>query len=167
MAYTSWSVAFGEQPSAAKWNILGTNDAYFDGLIGSGTAWASWTPTLTNLSGGTLNYSKYQQLGKLINIRFKYTLAGAGVAGDVEFTLPVAMHADYADQNNEVINCYVNLRDTGTQSRAGILTRGSTTSKMAIRSLDTGANFVSLSSTVPHVWANTDVIYASGTYEAA
>lgn len=27
MAYTSWSVAFGEQPSAAKWNQLGGNDA--------------------------------------------------------------------------------------------------------------------------------------------
>jgi hypothetical protein len=33
MAYASWSVVFGEQPSAAKWNILGTNDAYFDGLL--------------------------------------------------------------------------------------------------------------------------------------
>jgi len=29
MAYTSWSVVYGEQPSAAKWNILGTNDASF------------------------------------------------------------------------------------------------------------------------------------------
>lgn len=33
MAYASWSVVFGEQPSAAKWNILGTNDAYFDSYI--------------------------------------------------------------------------------------------------------------------------------------
>lgn len=30
MAYVSWSVVFGEQPSAAKWNILGTNDASFN-----------------------------------------------------------------------------------------------------------------------------------------
>ncbi len=30
MAYSSWSVIFGEQPSAAKWNILGTNDAAFN-----------------------------------------------------------------------------------------------------------------------------------------
>lgn len=29
MAYQAWSVVFGEQPSAAKWNILGTNDAAF------------------------------------------------------------------------------------------------------------------------------------------
>ncbi len=32
MAYSAWSVVFGEQPSAAKWNILGTNDAgFYDG----------------------------------------------------------------------------------------------------------------------------------------
>lgn len=30
MAYSSWSVVFSEQPSAAKWNILGTNDASFN-----------------------------------------------------------------------------------------------------------------------------------------
>lgn len=30
MAYASWSVVFGEQPSATKWNILGTNDADFN-----------------------------------------------------------------------------------------------------------------------------------------
>lgn len=29
MSYTAWSVVFGEQPSASKWNILGTNDAGF------------------------------------------------------------------------------------------------------------------------------------------
>ncbi|MFA5937324.1 MAG: hypothetical protein WC822_05640 [Candidatus Paceibacterota bacterium] len=36
MAYQSWSVVFGEQPSASKWNILGTNDASFND--GSGIA---------------------------------------------------------------------------------------------------------------------------------
>ena len=37
MAYAAFSVVFGEQPSAAKWNILGTNDAGFDTYIGDGT----------------------------------------------------------------------------------------------------------------------------------
>lgn len=36
MAYQAWSVVFGEQPSASKWNILGTNDASFND--GSGFA---------------------------------------------------------------------------------------------------------------------------------
>jgi hypothetical protein len=29
MSYTAWSVVFGEQPTAAKWNQLGQNDAGF------------------------------------------------------------------------------------------------------------------------------------------
>lgn len=36
MAYQSWSVTFGEQPTAAKWNILGTNDASFNDGSGIG-----------------------------------------------------------------------------------------------------------------------------------
>lgn len=36
MAYAVFSVVFGEQPSAAKWNILGSNDASFND--GSGIA---------------------------------------------------------------------------------------------------------------------------------
>lgn len=38
MAYTAWTVVFGEQPSAAKWNILGANDASFNDGTGIGTA---------------------------------------------------------------------------------------------------------------------------------
>lgn len=34
MSYTSWSVVFGEQPSAAKWNQLGSNDASFNNGTG-------------------------------------------------------------------------------------------------------------------------------------
>lgn len=33
MAYSSWSVVFGEQPSATKWNILGTNDSTFNDYL--------------------------------------------------------------------------------------------------------------------------------------
>lgn len=46
MSYTSWSVVFGEQPSAAKWNILGANDASFNDGSGLGDATitpAKWT----------------------------------------------------------------------------------------------------------------------------
>lgn len=37
MGYQAWSVVFGEQPSAAKWNILGTNDASFNDGTGLNT----------------------------------------------------------------------------------------------------------------------------------
>lgn len=57
MAYASWSLTFGEQPSTAKWNILGTNDDAFNiqvgSLFGSGTTSAVWWEELgrTTLSG--------------------------------------------------------------------------------------------------------------------
>lgn len=58
MAYQSWSVSFGEQPSAAKWNILGTNDAAFNNGSGIPTAnmavtdvAASQTTTSTSYTG--------------------------------------------------------------------------------------------------------------------
>lgn len=35
MAYAAFSVVFGEQPSAAKWNILGTNDSSFNDATGT------------------------------------------------------------------------------------------------------------------------------------
>lgn len=50
MAYTSWSVVFGEQPSAAKWNILGTNDASFN----DGTGIADDAITYAHLAAGAV-----------------------------------------------------------------------------------------------------------------
>jgi hypothetical protein len=38
MTYAVFSVVFGEQPSAAKWNILGANDASFNDGTGIGNA---------------------------------------------------------------------------------------------------------------------------------
>lgn len=52
MAYASWSVVFGEQPSAAKWNILGTNDAAFNAGAGV-TAAGMQYGMIRNRQGGT------------------------------------------------------------------------------------------------------------------
>lgn len=46
MAYASWSVVFGEQPSASKWNILGSNDASFN----DGTGIANMSMSTTSVS---------------------------------------------------------------------------------------------------------------------
>jgi len=52
MAYASWSVVFGEQPSAAKWNILGTNDSFFNDQVG------------TDFSSGTTSSVWWEELGR-------------------------------------------------------------------------------------------------------
>ena len=58
MAYSAWSVVFGEQPSASKWNILGANDASFN----DGSGIASGAISLAKLANATrsrnFGYSK-------------------------------------------------------------------------------------------------------------
>ena len=54
MAYTAWSVVFGEQPSASKWNILGTNDASFNDGTGIGSGVISYTKLLSTIFSGQL-----------------------------------------------------------------------------------------------------------------
>lgn len=133
---------------------------------GSSWAWQSWTPTLTNLSGGTLGYAKYIQVGQTVHFRLKYTLAGAGVAGAVSFTLPItAVVGDI----NTYINGGAHLVDTGTAGYLGFIILSNATTA-AIQAVTTGGTYGSganLSSTVPHTWASTDVIFISGSYEAA
>lgn len=58
MAYSVWSVVFGEQPSAAKWNILGANDASFND--GTGIANQTITPNHLALSADTATVTTTQ-----------------------------------------------------------------------------------------------------------
>jgi hypothetical protein len=133
-----------------------------------GGVWKSWTPTFTNLSGGTLNYAKYTQIGKTVHFRFKYTLGGAGVSGSVTFSLPVNLNADY-NSTADYIHGTASLFDFGTASYIGVI-RWASSSTLTIRALNAALSYAAggdLSSSVPHTWANTDVIQVTGTYEAA
>ncbi len=56
MAYTSWSVVFGEQPSAAKWNLLGANDASFN----DGTGIAGLYKNLLTVDSNPYKFSAYR-----------------------------------------------------------------------------------------------------------
>ena len=52
MAYAAWSVSAFEQPSTSKWNILGTNDVFFNTQVGS------------NFSSGTGSTVWWEELGR-------------------------------------------------------------------------------------------------------
>lgn len=108
MSYSSFSVVFGEQPSAAKWNILGTNDASFnDGsgiadskilprhlLTGTGSTnwvWGSGTPNGTGFSAKTVDTLRYIQVGKIVFCQVD--IEGTSNATTLTFTLPVAAKA--------------------------------------------------------------------------
>ncbi len=132
-----------------------------------GGAWLTWAPTFVNLSGGTLDYAKYTQIGKTIHYRLKYALAGAGVAGAVTFTPPVTMNANYSTSPAEVLGIAA-LGDTGTAQYMGwVLWASATTLAIRAESSATNGVAVSISSTVPHTWASTDIIMCAGTYEAS
>lgn len=168
MAYSAWSVSANEQPSTAKWNILGTNDAYFDGLIGSGTAWTSWTPTLANaaVGNGTLACA-YQKFGKTVVARFLFTLGTTSTVGtDPTFTLPVtSVSGGYS----------ANVSTIGTAMYAGAgnfplvpYWSSTTTCLLAVYLASaTYASTNSVTATVPFAYANTYKITATIFYEAA
>lgn len=93
MSYQVWSVVFGEQPSASKWNILGTNDAGFNdgtaianGVINSAhltTALKAYNnrsssevATAYTFTDGDTIYSKTIDLGTLPNATTKNVAHG-------------------------------------------------------------------------------------------
>lgn len=114
MAYVAWSVVFGEQPTAAKWNILGTNDASFhDGTgidddvilarhIDEGVVlpyhlnsaltaltnwdWQTWTPTVVGWSSFTSQVYKYCIIGKVAFVEVE--ISGTSNSTSASITIP-------------------------------------------------------------------------------
>lgn len=158
--------------------ITGTDDtqivtpkALADATVGKlGAAWSTWTPTWTNISGGTTTYAKYIQIGKTVHFRLKYTLSGANISGtEVSFTPPVTAHADYAQTGVDFVG-ETHLRDAGTSTFSGMciwITGGNFAVRVNTASGSYVETGVQLTSTVPFTWANTDMILVKGTYEVA
>lgn len=183
MAYTSWSVVFGEQPSAAKWNILGTNDASFndgtgiaDGAIkpehlinGSSTlntwAWDSWTPTWGGsfTVGNATVTARYCQIGKTVNFRIHLTGGGttSGAGGIVPtFTFPVTTAANYA-----TITPIGLVRLGGAAASPGYVRISSTTAGDLAFWSTSGATATDAG--MPETFGSGDTFNITGAYEAA
>lgn len=173
MAYQSWSVVFGEQPSAAKWNILGANDAYFDSIVGSGTAWDTWTPTLSGRldDGDWTKECKYIQIGKTVH--FTLTLIataaapmGGGSATSAVFTLPVTAAAIPGTDTRVPMGVAFVYDASATSVFNAPLTHTSTTTA-TIFYWNTSQVLSGITSTAPFTWTTSDEISAIGRYEAA
>lgn len=127
--------------------------------------WSAWVPTFTNLSGGALTFARYVKVGGTVFFRLKYTLGGPGVAGNVSFTLPIAGNATFAPAPiGDAL-----FDDTGTNSFYGkIHLKSAVEAYIYVTNVaGTYPVIAGLSPTVPHAWANTDVISIWGSYEAA
>ena len=93
MAYTAWSVVYGEQPTAAKWNQLGANDAGFkDG---------------TNIDAGAINNTHIAnttiQSAKMKNDAFSQVTAGRNTTQSVanNSATTIVFNSEATDALNE------------------------------------------------------------------
>lgn len=166
MAYTAWSVVFGEQPSASKWNILGTNDAHFYDFLGASGAYATWAVSWTNLTvgDGTTIYG-FKQIAKTVFYRIQVTFGSTtSISGAVSFSLPVTASSGQAG----VIGWgyYV---DASSTDYYGPIRITSTTEALvqAGRTDVTNLSDNALAAAAPIPWTTTDKMIINGNYEAA
>lgn len=91
MSYSSWSVIPGEQPTTAKWNILGTNEADFNARLETLEATPTWIG-VSSFSNGWVNYGAGYYDASYVKDAAGYVhLRGAiksGSGGTVAFSLP-------------------------------------------------------------------------------
>lgn len=175
MAYNAWSVSFGEQPSAAKWNYLGTNDAFFEDFIlgtnGVHAAWTSFTPTFTNLTVGNGTVaSYYTKIGRTVHYQGRYTHGTTSVQGaNTTVNLPVPASSNYGSFNvNQIIGTCTFL-DTGVAAYQGWvrLDGASTLTFIVGGASGTYLSQSGITATIPFSWGSGDSYTWNVTYEAA
>lgn len=187
-AYASWSVVFGEQPSAAKWNILGTNDASFnDGtgiadsvilprhlLTGTGStnwAWSSWVPTWTNLTiGNAVVTAKYLQHGKTVRGFVKVVFGTTSAMGAAPtFTAPVTASSMYGTGAYNFVGVGY-AEDAGAAALNSACAFNASTTAISVLTLNTAGtygNWVAFGVGVPATYGTNDFFNFPFMYEAA
>lgn len=90
MSYSAWSVVAGETPTAAKWNLLGSNDASFnDGTgLGNGTIQGTKIATYRILTQAIA--ANTTQTGAIIQSGFNFVDANATPTTTKAITFPAA-----------------------------------------------------------------------------
>lgn len=146
--------------------ILGSNPTSI------GAAWASWTPTWTNLTvSGSTVVAKYIQIGKTVFFRVSVVLgSGNAPTGGVTLTLPVTAASTYEfDAANGEYVGEAHYLDTSNAAYGGtVRVQSSTIAKTNV--WNSGSTYTTgneVSSSVPFTWGDGDKFFLKGTYEAA
>lgn len=171
MAYQAWSVVYGEQPSASKWNILGSNDAHFYSYLGDVEPWITYSPTIANFTQGTSTVvAKYIQIGSYVRVSVIITLAvGFSISGNISVTNPVPSISLYASTSRGGMG-WVRLIDANGSTYYGQGRMASTTTFQPMSYTTNAVTYAGtalLTGTVPFTWASTDVMMFEWEYEAA
>lgn len=135
-------------------------------------AWASWTPTWTNVTiGNATVVGNYVQIGKTVHATLFVTVGSSTpITGAITFSLPVTAASRYAGSgtlNTHIGTAY--LEDAGAQGYTGLIKAGSTTTAI-LRALGVGATWATdaaATATVPFTWGTGDFFACTITYEAA
>lgn len=130
-------------------------------------AWATWSPTLTNitLGNGTLN-ARHRKVGKTVEYLFAFTMGSTSAMGTgPTFTLPVAPHSSLSTTFTPLGGGFV--IDAGTtQALASVrFNSGSTVDVIIWGSAGTNADPKQITATVPMTWTTNDLLVVSGIYE--
>lgn len=132
-----------------------------------GQAWASWTPTLANLTlGNGTVAATYVQIGKTVHFKWKFTLGTTSAVGtSPTFTLPVTALA----AENERGQFLATYQDTGLSITYGygFIATTTTCGMYCWNASGTYVAAAGVTATVPVTFGSTDVIMVFGTYEAA
>lgn len=138
MAYQAWSVVFGEQPSAAKWNILGTNDASFNDGTGIGT---------NVLNDSTLKYGKVRsrQGGSSTNwftqgtTTYDYSASNIFIqVGSISSPSAATKTVTFPTAFNQVPLVWVTVQSAVGANQVRNYVRDATTTQFTLGSLDVG-----------------------------
>lgn len=126
--------------------------------------WKSYTPTTTNVSGGTIT-GKYTRLGKLVFGSVRHVLAGANYTGQPSFSLPV--NAAFPGTEFLIAGAVGDDANGAEHPLIIRLTGAATFSPYRMAVVSSRVLYANISATEPFTWASTDVFKATFAYEAA
>lgn len=142
---------------------------------GSSWAWASWTPTWTGtgsnpaIGNGTIA-AAYAQIGKTVHFRIKITMGSTTTygSGSYRFSLPVTS-AVTPTNLFQAIGLWGGYDTSSGNNLGGPMELVSTTTVGGLISSITTAGQIGgeVTTTAPVTWANGDIIWLQGIYEAA
>ena len=151
-----------------------TNDLfqYYSGSIWVdlvGSAWTSFTPTLSGWTIGNGSFSAaYSQIGRVINVRGKFTGGSTTVAASFfDMTFPVAANAFYDTTKQPLISANYYDTSAGALFPCSGIWISTTVRIVAITASGTFAGVADMSGTVPVTYGTGDTINFSYSYEAA
>lgn len=141
---------------AAGWRISNT---VFSEDIGEWQEWSTGTITNLTVGNGTINYSQYAMVNKVMHLRFKVTLGStSSVSGNPTFTPPETISTDFTGNLIDALDGSVTLRGSTTKQGVALWATGGKIALRVISASTTYAQHASISSTVPHTWTTGDSI---------